>query len=272
MKSSDYRSIIQAEFTRRKQLNSRYSLRAFARDIGLSPAFLSKLLSGQKDLSIDKAISVAKRLGFNSNEIKNFCHLLQFNKLGSNPDREILSDWSDADHTHGVQILDLDLFQIISDWHHYAILELACCHPYSLSSKLITKELGISPTTARDALNRLVALKLIQFKNGKWTKTKSTLATPTDVPSRALRNFHSQMIRKAQDSIESQPVSVRDISGLTIAVSEGKIEQAKKEIVNFRRKMAKLLESDRPTSVYQLNIQFFSLTQDGVSPKRNDKI
>jgi uncharacterized protein (TIGR02147 family) len=69
------------------------------------------------------------------------------------------------------------------------------------------------------------------------------------------------MIEKAKRAIEMQPVELRDISGITIPVSLDKVEVARKEIQAFRRRMAQLLASSRPTEVYQLNVQFFALTQ-----------
>ncbi|MGZ3771579.1 MAG: TIGR02147 family protein [Bdellovibrio sp.] len=261
MDSSDYRAIIKAELDRRKQTNSQYSLRAFARDLDLSAAFVSKLLNGQKDLSVDTAVAVATKLGFNKYETKNFCQLVQYSKLSESQSQELFKE-TQVDSIADSHVLNLDMFQVISDWYHYAILELACCYPHQLNSRFISKKLGIRIDQAVTALQRLENLKLIEFKNGKWIKTNNSVSTPTDVPSRALRNFHSQMIKKAQDSIEGQPVQLRDISGLTIAISEDKIDLAKKEIQNFRRKMSKLMDSNHPTKVYQLNIQFFSLEKE----------
>lgn len=258
----NYRYQILAEFKRRKSANVHYSLRSFSKLLELSPAFLSKLLNGQKDLSLDRAVSIAEKLGFNSEETRHFCQLIQLNKSRSAKTREALLRTNSADAADEFQNLSLEVFQVISDWYHYAILELAACYPTRLDSALVSKNLGISKNEAAEALERLLSLKLLEKVNGRWRKLKTFLATPSEVPSRALRNFHSQMIQKSLVAMEEQPVDLRDISGMTIPISLDKVSLAKKEIRQFRRKMAKLLDSSHATDVYQLNIQFFSLTKN----------
>lgn len=56
------------QLQRRQALNSRYSLRSFAKKIGLSPSKLSELLSGKKRLSAARAGEVAEKLGLSGKE------------------------------------------------------------------------------------------------------------------------------------------------------------------------------------------------------------
>jgi uncharacterized protein (TIGR02147 family) len=255
---SDYRGQLSAELARRRLTHPSYSLRAFARTLGLSPAFLSKLLSGQKDLSLEKAALIAERLGYNREEIAQFCHLVQLGKARTVRLRDALGQ--DESETREFAPLTLEAFQVISDWQHYAILELVSCRGFKMSGEYVARRLGIEAAQAVAALNRLVRLGLLKQSKGRWVKSSAFIATPTDKPSRALRNFHAQMIEKAKLAIELQPTDSRDITGLTVPISRDKLEVAKQEIRAFRRRMAKLMDSSRPDSVYQLNIQFFSLS------------
>jgi uncharacterized protein (TIGR02147 family) len=256
----DYREHLNAEFKRRKIANSHYSMRSFARFLELSPPFLSKLLRGQKDLSMDRLVIIADKLGFNDHETLQFCQMAQINKSRNQRTKEALLKASNQEETEEYQSLDLDNFQAISDWYHYPILELATCYAKQLSPEFISKKLGISRLEATEALNRLIHLNLIEKKNGTWSKTKSNVSASAITPNRALRNFHSQMIHKANLAIEGQEIIQRDITGVTIPFDPRKMEQARKEIKAFRRKMVKLMDCKNPTEVYQLNIQFFSLT------------
>ena len=49
--NTDYIEIVKNEFERRKSKNKSYSLRAYARDLGISPSYLSKLLNSQVPLT-----------------------------------------------------------------------------------------------------------------------------------------------------------------------------------------------------------------------------
>ena len=57
-----YRVFLLEELRRRKGKNARYSLRGYARALGVDVGFLSKLLSGKALLSLDLADRVAKKL------------------------------------------------------------------------------------------------------------------------------------------------------------------------------------------------------------------
>lgn len=59
----DYRSILKIQLQRRQELNPKYSLRAFAKKLEISPSKISELLSGKKKLSIKRAENIANRLG-----------------------------------------------------------------------------------------------------------------------------------------------------------------------------------------------------------------
>jgi plasmid maintenance system antidote protein VapI len=69
------RVILQQTLFTKQQKNKRYSLRAFARDLKISPSFLSEVLNGKYGISKQLAAQIADRLGFNSEEVQHFCSL-----------------------------------------------------------------------------------------------------------------------------------------------------------------------------------------------------
>lgn len=58
-----FRDHVAAEFARRRQLNPRYSLRGFARALGVHHATLSRLLGGTQPLQSRTILTLAPRLG-----------------------------------------------------------------------------------------------------------------------------------------------------------------------------------------------------------------
>lgn len=65
---AEYRVILIVTLQRRKELNRRYSLRSFARDIGVDNGFLSKLLKGKSLLSLEIADRISKKLKLSSSD------------------------------------------------------------------------------------------------------------------------------------------------------------------------------------------------------------
>src|ERR1700677_3905549 len=108
-----YRDRLSAELRRRRMTNPRYSLRAFAHAVGLSPGFLSKILNGERNLSASTAVTVGEKLGFSAAESAHFCELVQMENAPP-PLRKILSS---SQHEQDSAILSLDSFQVISDWY-----------------------------------------------------------------------------------------------------------------------------------------------------------
>lgn len=72
---SSCRVILQQTLVAKQKKNSRYSLRAFARDLRVSPSFLSEVLNGKYGISRQLARQIAERLGFDPRESDHFCEL-----------------------------------------------------------------------------------------------------------------------------------------------------------------------------------------------------
>lgn len=65
-----YREHLNSEFLERKRKNSRYSIRSYARSLGVDNGYLSKLLRGKTLISLDLADSIAKKLNL-STDVRN---------------------------------------------------------------------------------------------------------------------------------------------------------------------------------------------------------
>lgn len=64
----DYREILKYQLRKRQEMNPKYSLRAFAKKLSLSPSKVSEILSGKKRLSADRAEEISHKLSLNALE------------------------------------------------------------------------------------------------------------------------------------------------------------------------------------------------------------
>lgn len=254
-----YREQLRNELLKRKKKNPKFSLRAWARILGLSSSFLSDILSGKKDLSIEKALQIARALKYDERETLAFCRLVtEANELGK------IAASVDEGATN-YRLLDLEYFEVIAEWYHYAILELSLCRNVRLTAANVAKAFGISEDVARLAIARLKRLKLLKSVRGGYRKSDHRVSTPTDIPSSALRRHHSELILKARNALESCEVSERDITGVTMAIDRSRLPEAKEEIRKFRRRLTEFMTTGDMNSVYQLNVQFFPLSEEETS-------
>jgi uncharacterized protein (TIGR02147 family) len=85
----DYRAIVKAEFLKRRNENPFYSLRTFAKELGIAPSHLSYLIRGERGLSKDNALQVARALGLKTFAAQKFKFLVSAQSGRSKVERNI---------------------------------------------------------------------------------------------------------------------------------------------------------------------------------------
>ena len=162
------------EFTSRSQKNARYSLRAFAKHLGVSHTLLSLIMAGKRPLTLKTAKLVSERLELPPEKAVSLMRAGAEAKV--------------KNYNYKYEYLDLKTFDLISDWVHFAILSLMETTQTLVNSKWIAKRLGINETQAKVSFQRLLDVGLIAEKDGRWCQTgkpiKVIVRTPaTRVPS-----------------------------------------------------------------------------------------
>ncbi len=247
MKETNYQSILKAEFESRRARNASYSLRAFSRQLAISPAQLSQLISGRRPLTRKTATKIAERLSYSPRERT---QLLE----STIPElrQELLETPEEIREEE---------FRVIADWYHFAILSLAEVRRHKADPRWIASRLGISVPEAAGALRRLRTLRFIDIAEGKIKPLSKTVRTSSDIPSSAIRQYHQQTLDKAKQKLEEVSVHDREFSTITTAISRKNIPKAKEMITKFKREVSALLENGEKTAVYTLAVQLFPVSK-----------
>lgn len=163
----DYRAILSARLESRMRQNPRYSLRAFARNLNVSPSRLSRVLRGRQGLGKETAEEISNKLFSTQVEKKLFETLVLASDARSKKARaDFQKELENLNNTAGTFINE-ELFQTISSWYHVAILELTDLPEFRSDTKWISKRICISNHQASSALRRLIKVGLlIQGPNG----------------------------------------------------------------------------------------------------------
>ena len=103
----DCRTMLKNELRARKSRNPSYSLRSFARDLTLSPSFLSRILSDSKKLTFERAVVIAHLLNWSPSKRAAFIMMVIAETV---PTKKLIAGISDRDKDH----LDSFLSQTIS--------------------------------------------------------------------------------------------------------------------------------------------------------------
>ncbi|MGE3610948.1 MAG: DUF4423 domain-containing protein [Bacteriovoracaceae bacterium] len=263
IQSTGYKEILKSEYQIRLNKNGRYSLNAYARDLSLTPQMLSDVLKNKKDLSIDSAAEVVNRLCLDPNQAENFIDGVILSSCKSEMAKKMVRQRIEDRNqvAEGFRPLTLEMFKVISDWYHLAILELIKCEGFKSDSRWIATKLGITAYEVKEAVSRLKALELLDEENGQLKLTELSVSALSSVPSAALREHAKQILTKGIAALEEQCQDERDITSMTMAIDPALLPEAKKMIMQFRRKLCRFLESGKGTEVYVFSQALFRLSK-----------
>lgn len=250
--------MLKDELAQRQAANPSYSARAFARDIGLSPAHLSQIFHGVRGLSSPLAAKVSAQMGWNLARQRLFVRSASLSRVASAQEGLAADEQRELALSMPIKAIKEDHFRAISDWYHFALLELTKLSRFIFNEATLSSKLKISPQDAASALARLKRLGLLAFQNGQWVSTVSDYKVD-EIPSAAIRRFHRQMLSKASSALDHQAVTDRYFSGTCLAFPKRRLPDAVKLIEEFQRQLLRLADGDELDSVYHFAIQAFRL-------------
>lgn len=254
MKNDPLVEILKNEFKKRKTRNGSYSLRSYSRDLDLDPSNLSKMINYGLKIGPSLRLKIGKKLGFENNEF------LLLSPAVSNNTKD--SDYSNH---------KLEIFQVISEWQHYIILEYFKLEKASAIPSEIASHLGLDVSTVKVSLQRLVNVGLLKKdENGFFPIDHSSSSILDIATSKAHRDQQQQILEGAIQALSDIPIDLRSQSSMTIAIDSKKIDEAKELIKSFRRELGRLLSSsENLDEVYQLSVSLYPVTQ--ISKNINNK-
>jgi len=267
----NYRQGIQTVFDHRMRLNPRYSLRAYARDLGLSPGFLSQILNQQRGLTLKKAAEVFNRLNFAPSEQKLYLLEVQQGQRRSDSKKaQIQKQIDSVIQQNDAHVVAQEDFQKVTHWYALALTQLLRMKESPKKNKLkwcawAAKKLNLQVSLVQSTLDTMIEMKLVNEEKGVLIASHDTIWSTNQVPSAAIRTFHKQMIAKAQTAIEMQEIHERFLQSIQFPVLKSDLPNIQNDIVKFRnqmlRKYGRTAAGDADT-VYGLNMQLFKLLED----------
>jgi len=192
-----------------------------------------------------------------------------------------------------VQRLAADTARVVSEWHHYALLELVGLENFRPDVTWIARVLGLGTDEVVLAIDRLVRLGLLDMTSTeRWTDLSGDVMAGVGVclGSRAARHVHGrtplaggaglgtpggfagaavgrlfeQVGRLSVDTAERTAPERSGLSSTTLAVDSARLPEAFAALARFRAELAALLAGDgSPDHVYRLEIALFPLTRLG---------
>lgn len=246
--------ILKEHFERKKRKG--YSLRALARDLGVSPAFVSNVFSGKKKPPLKLVQKAAKVLDIDSVAVLEIRRQLQGEEsVAPIPGKGSGTRWKPASKKS---------LSALRHWYYLAALETTLCKDFDGTAAYIARRLALPPSTVEITLRDLVALGLLEEKEGKVRKPTKHLDIASAESKAEIRGFHRQHLRLADTELENPDPAAferRLVTGITVTADRKRIDVAKKMLADALFDIANYLSEGEPNEVYHLGAQLMPLTK-----------
>lgn len=240
------RTYLNLEIEKRRQRNKAYSMRSFAKAVGIHPAALSEFLNGKRKLGVKIAERILSKI---SDDPSKKSTILSSFKSGETPTSTTAKD---------ILQLEADQYHIVSDPTYYSILSLFETDDLEPSVEWVSQRLGISIKQTEKAFERLKRLGfLIEDEDSELSVHDKELDTAYDNSNLVLRERQKRNLSDAANAMDEVNQLFREACAVTMAIDPNKIPEAKKRIREFRDSMCEFLEEGKKSEVYELSIQLF---------------
>lgn len=237
-------SLLRQKLEEAKLRNPRLSLRAFAQKVGVSSGALSEILAGKRGLTLKTRRRIVERLGLSPLEQRQL----------------IASEFTTSQSAKAHFQLTSDAYHLISDWWHFAILNLIKTLDFRPEVPWIAKRLGLSREIVKESWLRLFRLGYLTKTTTGVVRKYPKLASTTDIPDFSIRRSLIGDLQLIEHAIVDVDVHEREVNAMTLAIRKKDMPRAKEAIRRFQDEFSDLIESDQADDVYRLSIAFYPLT------------
>lgn len=273
---TDYRRYLAAYYAYAKAEQYGFSFRLFSKRAGLrSTNYLRLVIDGERNLSRDMAMRFATGCELSGSAAEYFCDLVEFGQAKTTAEKARVYErlgrfrqFREARRLDGAQA------EYYSSWYVTAVRELVRRPDFQEDPKWLARQLvpTISVVQARKALELLHELGLVErAADGRLVQTNPLVTTGPAPLGHHIFAFHHAMIDRAKDALDKFPRDEREISNITVCVSQAKLAELKERVRAFRRDLLLTAElDDNPERVVQINFQLFPLSVSQPSDPTND--
>jgi len=250
-------------YTARHECEPWFSYKFIQEKTGVDPGYMVKVFQGKKNLAQKSVDSFVRMLKLSSREAEYFGLLVLFGKAKSDEEIKILFEKMLPYAEFGARKIESGAYEYYTKWYYAAVREVlgyyAFDGDYQALGKMTVPEIGVRE--AKRAVALLLKLGFVEKEpDGRYTLTSRFITTGEEWKSIAIRQFQKDTITLAHQALDNVPKEQRDISTVTVSLSEDGFFKAREKLKEFRREMLELARQEESAdAAYHLNLQLFPI-------------
>lgn len=272
---TDYRAFLKDAMQALKERDPKFSQRWIQQRLGLKTSgWLSDLLAGRRKLGRSQLEAFTQLLGLSAREELYFQTLVDYAHATGVPARNRAFEKLASFHEVPRDLIDPDRFEYFGKWYYGAIREWLLIEPFKGNAAQLAKSLNppITAAQAKEAIAVLERLGMVKrYASGELRPSvEHVKKVPHFGPEHYYRYIRTQ-IELGLDAVERIPKEERDVSALTLVLSEEGFRTFRQELKELRARMVQLSETENKKfwtgvagdsrRVYQSVLQLFPVSQ-----------
>jgi len=263
----NYRDYLRDWYAWMKESSPQFSYRTFSKWAGFkSPNQLQLIIQGKRNITRQTLGLFTKILKLKRREARYFEILVNLNQA-STPQAQAnyLKDLSEYFKRHGNE-LKHNQYEYLMKWYYPVLRELVTTKGFKIERHALARRIGhgITPRQIDEALDKLIALKLLAKNEGKLKQSQAVVTTGAETKEAASYFYHEQMLQLALAALKKQMPDERNFSAITLACRKSDISEIAQILNDCRQQVLSYLENRdgcEDEEVYQLNLQLFRVTK-----------
>jgi len=263
---AEYRLFLSDLYRYFKSHEPKFSHRFIALKIGAGSAgWFADVAAGRISLTGAFLLKLATLFKLSNKEKNYFELLVAYDQAGSLDEKNAIMEKLMTFKELNAFVVSKDQFAFYNTWYISAIRELLFVFDFKDNYKALAKKLNpsITPLQAKKAVEILHSLGFIKTCAGGTLKPcVPIIKKDSQFKSLHWANYMRANLELSVSALERFEKEQRDISTVTVCLSEDGMRKASEEIGQLRKRLLALSENDTTRNkVFQCNVQLFPLTR-----------
>lgn len=261
---TNYRAFLKDLYSERKAADPSFTYDYIGSKVGFkSSGYLSQVIKGQTNVSLEMAHRFAGFFGLNKKESEYFETLVLFNQAQRHDDKKCYYERMMSFKEASVKVLGTNQYEYLSNWHNVAVREILHVYRFRGDYEELAKMVqpAITAEQAKQAVVILEKVGLVQ-KDAEGVYTLTTEHVSSNAYSPAIENYLLNSLDMAKKSVDAFAREEREISSVTMSVSRQGYGEIIKELQAFRNRIREIVANNSdPDRAYQFNFQVYPISK-----------